>query len=117
MRCLKNDYGFRQNKEGDSSFIDSRLKEIEQRAYSIFSYYYKQQVLEQEEMRKRAFFLSKEQIEQKLHNLSLEYLYGLLAARLLAITPSEIVREFFEERALSLDKRLEILQESSSSNQ
>jgi len=111
LRSLKNDYGFVHHKEKDSSFIDLRLKEIEQHAYSIFSYYYKQRVLEQEEMREQAFHLHKERIEQELHDLSLEYLYGLLAARLLAMAPSELVRQFFEERVLSLDKRLQILQD------
>lgn len=110
LRFLKNDYAFTHFKEQDSSFIDSRLKEIEQHVYSIFSYYHKQQVHEQEELRRKNFNIFQEQLNQKLHELSIEYLSGLLAARLLAIAPSDMVKKLFEERVQSLDFRLQIVQ-------
>lgn len=110
LRSLKNDYGFIYLKTGDSSFVDIRLKEIEQHAYSIFSYYYKQQILEQEEIRKKDFVLFEEQMELKFDYLAVEYFIGLIKARLLIFIPSEVLQSLFEQHVESLDNRLELIQ-------
>jgi hypothetical protein len=106
LRSLKNDYFFAQQK-GDSSFIDSRLKEIEQQAYSIFTYYHKQQAQEQEELRKQAFIQFEEHVEEMLEQLAEEYASGLLKGRLLIIAPPDMLSSLFEERVTSLDRRIE----------
>ncbi len=110
LRSLKNDYGFVYLKKEDPSFIDLRLKEIERHAYSIFAYYHKHQILEQEEIRKKSFDLFQAQIKQNFQDLELEYVRGLQTARLLIMVPVTIVNVLFEERMQSLDKRLKIIE-------
>jgi hypothetical protein len=111
LRSLKNDYGFVYIKEENSSFIDLRLKEIERHAYSIFAYYHKRQIIEQEEVKKEAFILFQHQIKQKLQDLSLEYLVGLQAARLLIMAPITLLHALFEERVRSLNNRLQTIED------
>jgi hypothetical protein len=110
ISSLKNDYFFVHDPQGDPSFIDSRLKEMEQHAYSIFTFYHKQQALEQEELRKQAFIQFQEQVEEKLEELAEEYRFGLMRGRLLIIAPSDILRALFEERVESLDRRIEAIE-------
>lgn len=111
LKLLKNDYCFTQLHVGDDSFIDLRLDEIEKHAYAVFTCYHIQQVLEEEKSRKQAFIIFQEQVEQQLQVLALEYCSGLIKARLLMMIPATILREFFEERVISLNDRLQIITE------
>lgn len=110
LRQLKNDYFFVYLKKGDPTFIDLRLSEIEQHAYSIFSYYYKQLVDAQEEERKLVFQLFEKKAEKSLKYLREEYKAGLTKARLLMIMPENILFSLVEERIHSLDQRLLFIQ-------
>lgn len=111
LRSLKNDYGFTSLKQGTSSFIESRLLAIEQHAYSIFAYYHQKQVIEEENVRKKAFLLFQEEIDQKLEELALRYFVGLQKARLLILSSSDALQVLFEERVQSLQNRLKIVQD------
>jgi hypothetical protein len=110
LRSLKNDYGFVHVKTTDSSFIDSRLKEIEQHAYSIFTYYYQLQGIEQEEERKKDFFRFEEQMKQSLQDLKSKHFAGLLRLRLLILAPLDILRFLVEEIIQSIRTRLQVVE-------
>lgn len=110
LNCLKNDYAFVYLKQGNPIWVDSRLGEIKQYAYSVFEYYHQKRVLEQEENRKKKFNSFKERMEEELENLASSYLDGLKKARLLAIAPYPILQLLFEERIESLQARLQTIQ-------
>jgi hypothetical protein len=109
--ALKNDYGFTYLKQGNSAFIESRLDEIKRQAYLIFSQYHEQQVLSEEEARKKAFILFQEEIEQKLRELDSDYLSGLYQSCFLLIAFSDRLQCLFEERIVSLQSRFKMIQE------
>lgn len=109
--ALKNDYGFTYLKQGNPTFIESRLDEIKRQAYLIFSQYHEQQVLAEEEARKKAFKLFQEEIEQSLRELDSNYLLGLYQSRFLLVACSEPLQCLFEERVLSLQNRFKMIRE------
>lgn len=111
LNCLKNDYGFVYLKQGDPHWVELRIYEVKQHAYSMFEYYYQQQALEQEEARKKAFVVFQEKIEKKLEELAVNYLFGLQKSRLLTVASYEILPLLFEERMENLQERLKIIQE------
>lgn len=106
LRSLKNDYQFLYY-EGNSSFIEARLKVIEEQAYSMFAYFYRQKVNEQEEERKHAFTQFVDHLQEKLEELNYEYCLGLIEARFIERAPTNDVDNIFKERVGSLDRRLE----------
>lgn len=109
LRFLKNDYGFAHFREKNSSFIDIRLQEIERCAYSIFTYYYKEQIVRQEEERKKAFILFQKWIKQIIKDLNLSHNFSLIKLRYLIIAPTAILRFLIRERIWDLDVRLQII--------
>lgn len=111
LRQLKNDHRFVHLQEGDPSFIDSRLFEIEQQAYSIFAYYYKKQVLKEEKKRKRVFFQFQKKIEKELNILKKEFPLCLLQTRFLIMSPPELIPLIFKKRMSSLEKRVLMTQD------
>lgn len=106
LRCLKNDYGFVSLHQGDPSWVEYRLSEIEKSAYSIFEYYHKKQVSEQEEDRKKTFEFFQQHMDRKLEELAVEYLLGLEKVRLFTVAPYDVLPALFEERIKSLQERL-----------
>lgn len=110
LGSLKNDYGFTLVKT-DSSFIDSRLKEIKQHAYSIFAYYYKLEVIEQEETKRKDFCLFQEHVHLIFQQLEDEYLSGLNKAHFVMLAPLDLLRQLIEERIQSIHDRLQAIQE------
>ena len=110
LRLLKNDYGFSHLKAPNSSFIDIRLKEIEQHAYSIFTYYYKMEVIEKEEEGKRKFYLFQEEVYVKCQQLALEHAVGMIQIRFLTMVPVEILKVLLRERIKSINDRLYSIQ-------
>jgi hypothetical protein len=108
---LKNDDGFNRIKTVDYSFIDSRLKEIEKHAYSIFSYYYKMEVIEQEECKRKSFHLFQKQVHLVLEQLTVAHCAGLNKAYLLMAAPLDILHQLIEERVQSMYDRLHVIQE------
>lgn len=111
LRSLKNDYNFVYLKKGDPAFIELRLSEIEQHAYSIFSYFYKQHVTIEEDERKRAFLSFQEKADKIFQILKDEYYLGLVKARFIMIAPLDILRYLLPERIQSLDVRFQTIQE------
>jgi hypothetical protein len=111
LRLLKNDYGFVYLKQGNPDFIESRLDDIQQDAYSVFAQHLTKQSLEEENARLRAFILFQENVEQKLEKLALHYQSGLQKARLLLVSSSHVLKSLFEERVNSLQERLNLIQE------
>lgn len=111
LRSLQNDYGFIYLKQGNPAFVESRLDEIKQHAYSIFAAYHGQQALAEEEARKKDFMLFQEDIERKLEELDVQYIEGLYKARLLLVVSSHCLDSLFEERVQSLQRRFKIIQE------
>ena len=110
LRLLKNDYGFSHLKAPNSSFIDIRLKEIEQHAYSIFTYYYKMEVIEKEEEGKRKFYLFQEEVYVKCQQLALEHAVRMIQIRFLTMVPVEILKVLLRETIKSINDRLYSIQ-------
>ncbi len=111
LRSLKNDYGFVYLKQGDAYFIELRLNEIKQHAYSIFADHHGKQAHAEEEARRLAFLMFVTQMEQKLEELDISYSEGLRKARLMLIASSHYLQMLFEERVQSLQNRFKIIQE------
>lgn len=111
LLSLKNDYGFTYIKTTNSSFIDSRLKEIEQHAYSIFSYYYKLEVFEQQELKKKEFHFFQQEIALIFQQLAVEHFSGLNKAYLLMMVPLDMLHQLIQERVQSIHDRLQIIQQ------
>jgi hypothetical protein len=111
LLSLKNDYGFVYLKEGDPAFVESRLEQIKEQAYSIFSQYHELRVLEEEEARKKAFMLFQEEIEQRLIQLSFSYQEGVHKTRFLLVASADLLQYLFEERVQSLKNRFKMVQE------
>lgn len=109
LSSLKNDYGFVLFKTTDPSFVDSRLDEIAQKAYSIFADYYSREMSLQEEARKESIVDFQEKVDIVLQFLARQQVVGFLRARLLMTVPQEILTILFEEEIESIEDRLQIV--------
>lgn len=110
LRSLKNDYHFVFLKS-DASFIEERLKFIESHTYAMFSYLYKQKVIEEEEERRSAFSTFDEGLREKVANLNFEFCSGLVKAHFLMTASTDVLDDLFVERIYSIDQRLMHIEE------
>ncbi len=110
LKSLKNDYGFIINRSKDSSFIDLRLIEIEQYAYSIFTYYYQLEIAERDQTKKEAFIQFQNKVKTIFQILDSEHNVGMVHAQFFTIAPLEFLKIMLRERLFSLDERLLTIQ-------